>query len=215
MAYASNILRLVVSGSLYETEAFSWSLSFMPNFSETPVVPEEVPAAVQTAVTTYHTSGVVSAPARLETIKLNLIGPDGRYVDQGNTVLFDYPGTGIPGTASVYPAPQVALAVTTRTAAQRGRAHAGRFYSPVPPYNPGTNGQISVSNAEAAVTAATALCNALNTALAPDWVLGVVSEVGTGTSRQITHVSVGRVLDTIRSRRTSIVEAPVMGDPLT
>lgn len=210
MAYPAPFLRLVASGTLFGVESWSWSLSLVPNFPGDGDVPDSVPNGVVTAVSAFHASvHVASSAARLNTLKLNLIGEDGRYVNQGETVLHDYGTPGVPGfTVPAYPA-QVSLAVTLRTARSRGRAHAGRFYLP----NPTTplvaaDGRISVQTATDIANAAETMLQAINTAV-DGYYVGVASDVGAGAFEEVTGVAVGRTLDTIRSRRTSIPEAYV------
>ena len=211
--YIEPFLRLVVSGPLYVAERWSWSLALVSGAGSGDV-PTEVPAAVRTAIEAFHGGTHISSKALIDSIKLNKIGEDGRYVDQANTVQYDY-AVPVPGgstTAAI--APQVALAVTLRTNAARGLAHAGRFYVPTPSATPGTDGRISQASAETVMQAASTMISAINTAL-PTWNVGVTSNVGNGLQREVTHVQVGRVLDTIRSRRTSLPEEYVTGAPLT
>lgn len=214
MAYPHTFLRLVASGTLYEAERFSWSMSLIPNFDNTPDVPETIPQGVIDAVRAFHiSSGLISGAARLTTLKVNQIGTDGRYVDQNDTVQYDWT-TSVPGSASsVYTPPQIALAVSLRTGVRRGLAHTGRFYLPTPAFVPNADGRITTAQAQSAATATTTFLNALHAAL-PGWRAGVVSDVGAGAARAVTHVEVGRVLDTIRSRRTSLPEAHERGADL-
>lgn len=213
MAYPGNHLRLVVSGYLPGGEAFSWGLNFHGNFS-TPDGPDVVPQAVIDAVTTFHTDTrvPVSDAAVLTMIKLNEIGPDGRYVSRSETVMHEFE-TGIPGSGTPGLPNQCALAVTLRTAAKRGLAHSGRFYLPCLRGLSLAGGQIQAGNAEMISDQVTVLLNSLNAALDP-WRVSVLSDVRDGAARPVTHVEVGRVIDTMRSRRASIPEAYVTGAPL-
>lgn len=213
MAYPLPFLRLVVSGTLYGVEGFSYGMTFI-NDNGTGTAPSEVPAGVVTALNTFHTrAGLISNTAKMTTVKLNLIGTDGRYVDQGDTVLYDW-ATPVGGAASFYPPPQIALAVTLRTGARRGLASRGRFYLPTPGFTveQGT-GQLSETNTTTVLGHVNSLVSALETAL-PGWDLGVVSQVREGRQRAVEHIEVGRTLDTIRSRRTSIPERYAIGADL-
>lgn len=205
MAYAVRFLRLVVAGTVYGSETFSWSMSFMRNFAPAAVPPSAVPGGFVTALTTFWSSPYWSNAAEINTIKLNEIGTNGRYVDQGNTVA-EYLTTPIPGTGTIKPAPQVALAITLRTAKSRGRAHAGRFYVPTPAILPSADGLLSAPSVLEIAGMAKDMLDDFQTALGADWMPAVMSNVGTGTQEPITHVAVGRVLDTVRSRRTSLGE---------
>jgi hypothetical protein len=46
-------------------------------------------------------------------------------------------------------------------------------------------------------------------------VVGVASNIGSGTFRRVTHVTVGLVTDTVRSRRNKQLEAPIESEPVT
>lgn len=210
MAYPGTHLRLVVSGSLPGTESFSWGLNLHGNFA-TPEAPDEVPQAVIDAVTTFHTGATlpIGSGAILTTIKLNEIGPDGRYVNKSDTVMHEFE-PGIPGVGTNDLPNQCAIAITLRTAVKRGLAHSGRFYIPCLKSLSMANGQILEANAAAIATATTTFLTSLNTALDP-WTVSVMSDVRDGAARKVTHVEVGRVIDTIRSRRTSISESYVSG----
>lgn len=211
MAYASKILRLVVSGPLYLTERFSWSIQFRPITDPGWLQPDTVPAGVLSAVSAFHqTTNMISAAAKVDNIKLNVIKEDGHYLDDTNTVeAFPTPYAG--GIANSIP-PQLALAITLATDAQRGLASKGRFFVPAIAYLPAssTDPLISTANATSATTAATTMINALNTALSPTgWRAAVCSfggVSGVGVNRDITKVRTGRVIDTIRSRRRNFAE---------
>jgi hypothetical protein len=62
--------------------------------------------------------------------------------------------------------------------------------------------------------ATTTLLKAINTAMAPDWVLGVVSNLGSGTEHHMTTTRYGQVLDTVRSRRNKFEEKYLQGPAL-
>lgn len=213
MAYPGNFLRLVVSGELPGGEGYSWGLNFHGNFS-TPDAPDEVPPAVIAALTTFHQEGVptFSSGVVMREIKLNLIGPDGRYVSPSETVshLFE---PGVEGSGDTKLPNQCALAVTLRTGVKRGLANSGRFYLPCLKDMSLYDGQIGDGPAQYVAMGVNTLLNSLNAALDP-WRLSVISNVRDGAVRPVTHVQVGRVIDTLRSRRTSIPEAYVTGAPL-
>lgn len=213
MAYPGNFLRLVVGGDLYAPgDVFTWSLSlYRPAEMYSP--PDEVPEDVVDATTAFFTdSTAISSGARLRWIKLNQIGEDGRYTEL-NTVQYDYDTPYPIGANTARVAPQVSLAITLRTAASRGLASRGRFYIPLPARALETTGLLSPTAQGDYAEAATDYLDALNAALTP-WRVSVMSEVGDGAVRPVTYVQVGRVLDTIRSRRNAFTENYVSGDPL-
>lgn len=213
MTYPHPFLRLVVSGSLYDTETFAWSLAFIQN-TTTPTAPAEVPPALISALTTFwQQSGGISAFAKIRSVKLNLIGEDGRYANQ-QTVEYE-PDPPIGGSAQVTIAPQLALVVSLGTAFRRGRAHAGRFYLPLPGTGLGTDGRLPANFTGTLAQTSRVMLDEFNTALGPDWRVGVVSDLGTGNAHRVTHVRVGRVLDTLRSRRSSLNEEYSQSDLVT
>lgn len=213
MTYSVPHLRLVVSGGIYGVDRFSWGLSFMRNFDPDAVAPEEVPQGVIDAITTFHSANVIgiSNGATLDTIKLNEIGEDGRYLNRGDTVMYEFE-TPVPGPSTNRVAPQIALAITLRTNKRRGRAHAGRFYVPLPTLGVSA-GVIPEANQTSIAAAATTMIEDIHEAL-PGWRCAVMSDIGTGTQEVVTHVAVGRVLDTIRSRRNAFTEEYVDGPPI-
>lgn len=204
MVYANPFLRMVVSGTLYNTEQFSWSLSFIQN-TVAGDVPDDVPAGIVTALQVFHQgTDRISQYAKMNSVKLNLIGTDGRYA-RNDTVEHEY-APPISGSVSFAIVPQVALVVSTLTGFRRGLAHAGRFYLPLPGEGVDSTGAINPTFVLNTATAAATLIRACNTALGSSWSAGVVSDIGPGAERRITAVKVGRILDTMRSRRSSLVE---------
>lgn len=213
MTYAVPHLRLVVSGTLYATDRFSWGLSLMRDFNSSAEAPATVPQGVIDAVVAMHTNtgASIASNARLDLIKLNEIGTNGRYLNQGETVLHEFE-TPVAGPGGHFQAPQIALAVTLGTAKRRGRAHSGRFYLPVPGAG-GSTGMIDAGRQATIAAGALDMINDLEAAL-PGWAVAVMSDVGTGTQERVTHVKVGRVLDTIRSRRNAFTEEYVESAPV-
>lgn len=212
MTYSLPFLRLQVVGTLYGVETFSWGLSFINDFG-TGTPPTAVPTGVHEAIKTFHQKSHISQWAALDYVKLNQIGTDGRYTSPSDTVEYEYPSKFAGGSTATNVAPQVALAVTLRTNARRGRASRGRFYLPMPTATIGSDGRIAAGSATAIAADVKIMLDSIEEAL-PGWDLGVVSKVGSGAQKAVTHVDVGRTLDTIRSRRTSIPEGYVVGEDL-
>jgi len=212
MAYLRNFLRVAIIGTVYNKDAFSFGMTLIGTEAGIEVPPTVVPPALITALNTYWgASGLVSTEARLTTVKVNLIGTDGRYVND-NTVQYDYP-TPLQGTTTQYYPAQISYAVGLRTASQRGRAHAGRFYLPLPGLALGVGGVLTAANVNTIKTPTDIFLKAVNTSLTP-WRLGVVSNLGSGAEKVITHARYGQVLDTMRSRRNKLVENYADGIPL-
>lgn len=214
MAYPKNLFRLVMSGTHFQTETFSYGLTFAKEFTSSPA-PTTVPSAIVDAVVAFHTAvnAGISNRSVLEVIKFNEIGTDGRYASESETVMEEFE-TGHPGAITASLPPQVALAVTLRTAKRRGRAHAGRFYLPFGSGSIQPDGRVPVSTQTNVAAEVTTFLNALNTAAEGIGRLAVASDIGTGAIEYITHCEVGGVLDTIRTRRKSLDEMRVSGAPL-
>lgn len=207
MPYSKPFLRLVAQGTMYGVETFAFSISLIEATLPTPEAPDEIPPEVVTAVSNFfQTTGMISSECRLTTLKLNLIGTNGRYVND-ETVLTELEPS-VAGTGSQKPPPQNALAITLDTGVRRGRAHAGRFYVPCFASGLNSSGLIGTAVAGIYATAAGIMLDDLNEALVP-WQVGVVSNLGTGEQRRVQAVRVGQVVDTIRSRRTSLDEGYV------
>lgn len=158
----------------------------------------------------YHSGNV-----QCQWVKLNEIGPDGRYTDTGNTRVRNLVGTSgtfavINGTATTEVPSFQSVCVTTTTAKTRGRASKGRLFIPqcAPPLVGG--GFIDPTAQQAMATAAAAFFSALGDEPgidATNFRAAVVSGIGDpGPTEDITGVRVGNVLDVIRRRKNAITE---------
>lgn len=136
---------------------------------------------------------------RLTEVKGAQIGVGGLYVGGPNIIGCDYVGSS--GFASN--PPQIAL-VASLVTAERGPRYKGRIYLPAPGAGVTmTLGTIDASNAQPFATSTAAFIAALN-ALPTVGSCAVASSYNLLTVVQ--SVRVGRVFDTMRSRRTSIPE---------
>lgn len=220
MAYPHSFHRLVIFGTHY-TETWNTSLSMSG-----PGLPEVSPsmlAAIAAVVSPWFTStggsGAISflSTVKLTGIKLNRINEAGRYQDPSSqTHLYPTPLSG-GATASTNAPPQLAVVATLLTAFDRGRASKGRMY--LPPVsgaqNVGSDGRMATADALRTAMATTALLNNLRTAYVAQYGPGpdsggaaVMSNVGAGAWHFVTKVRAGRVVDTMRSRRSSLAEDP-------
>jgi hypothetical protein len=138
-------------------------------------------------------------------VKLNKIGPDGKYAEDATTHEYDaseWGGGNIVGGAAAIVEPQRSLAVSWTTAWRRGRAHRGRIY--LPAYSTAVNGQLQITNAPTVATMGKNLIASINAV--PSLKASVVSGLGAGGSHPITGVEVGSRVDTQRRRRAQLVE---------
>jgi hypothetical protein len=213
MPYNHRFLKLAVSGTLYETEGFTWSLNFQAIGENNQAAPDTVSNAVDAAIGAFWSQAGVTNAAKITFIKLNEIDATGKYKNVTATVERDKTSNPSAGSSQGTVPPQIALCVSLRTNHRRGRAHAGRFYLPAPSQSVGADGRISQNAAHDVATAATTMIDALNAELT-GWRCSIMSKMGEGSANFVTHVEVGRVLDVMRSRRTSIDEGYQVGTDL-
>lgn len=208
MSYTAPHKLLTISGALFTgtLERWSFGMRFLENSGITPPTQAMVDATV-TPLTTFWSSAVTIGQLHsLDTAKLAQIGTDGKYppghvpsIHTFSPALFPpgTNGTGLPG--------QVSMAVGFTTSQPRGRAHAGRIYLPPTSMMVGSDGRWTTTQAIGAANAVRTLVNALNGITGMGF-LTVMSDLGTGTSWNVTGIRVGRVPDTIRRRRRQLVE---------
>jgi hypothetical protein len=219
MSYPSSFHRLVLIGTQY-SETFNTTLSIaMPTGDIGPVNDTLLAAVGAWAADWWNDTGVngpeVAVQAKLVSIKLNRIDVSGHYEDDTTKMMtFGSPISGA-GPTSFRPA-QLATVATLRTAAERGKASKGRMFLPVcTGYDTvDSTGRAGTVDAQRLATGVASGIIRLNTvyATAPSGSTGarvhVMSSVGSGAKRQVTRVSAGRVTDTMRSRRSSLIEDP-------
>lgn len=212
MASPPFLAKLVWGGKLCTTETWSCSLHVL-GVADTAFIE----ANLTWALTQWfqRSESAINKWATLDFYKYNavqsVINPKTgrlteRYLDPANsrTVFLSV----LPSAGMVAGAPQLSLAVTTVTAATRGRASKGRFYPPTAFVDARTleTGQLINGMASSCATSAAQLITDINGAVGGSVV--IYSQVG-GTTRQVTGVRVGQVQDTQRRRRRSIPELPV------
>jgi hypothetical protein len=213
MAYKFPFMRLSLSGTIYDVEQFAIGLTLAHVGNGTPTVPGTVPQGIIDACIAFFEAAPISSHAKLKLIKYNQIGVDGKYVDKTNTVSYDVT-TLVAGSSSSTPPAQLAQVISLRTGVLRGLAHAGRFYLPLPISNLGTTGLVASGDITDLMTVVDDFLNAIN-AVSADWRVAVVSNVRAGAEHFVTHARIGRVLDTMRSRRAKLDEEYVDGSTLT
>lgn len=149
--------------------------------------------------------GNMRSDSKLTFIKLNAIGPEGRYVNRGTThvTFVGNPPSG--ATASSVPN-FLSLAFSWTTDKPRGLAHTGRIY---PPFALVDSNTARAGGTD--VTKAVASAKALLTAVAPSGGQGTgaapVVASAQGPLQTITGVRVGDVIDVQRRRKDKAKEA--------
>jgi hypothetical protein len=165
-------------------------------------------AGVGAAIEAMHSNAgtQIGSNAKLSFVKCNAIGIDGRYLDTSGTNIATYADVaGGGGTTPNHPN-QIALAVTWTTGYSRGPAHKGRTYLPLPIIGVDSAGLIAAANAGAVSDVLDTFLTSLN-AVSSSYEAAVFSRNAvTPGNRKITGNKVGRVLDTQRRRRRSLVE---------
>lgn len=168
-------------------------------------------SGIQTAVKTWHASSgaAIHNVCKLTYAKLNYVKMDGHYLENRTHEFIYAPVVAGGASASQYPN-QVALVVSLTTGIDRGPAHRGRFYMPMPTWAVQADGLIASAQAVLTATAAATFITAISDSPGIDILTSpnaaVMSKVGTGATNLITGVQVGRVYDTQRRRRTSLPE---------
>jgi hypothetical protein len=214
--------RLAFGGSLYGSEDWSCNLKLgkVGALQGATINPETLIDDCVTDIGNFL-KGIysgLSPAADLRWVKLNEIGPEGRYADPSRTVARYLTGAAIVKNTSstAAPLPQAALAFTLHSARTRGPLSKGRIFIPTY-FSPSslTEPRIAEGTAASAAGAMAAFVRALNNWPGTDTSgLAVVNVspggrgLPDGGMDAVTAVSVGRVIDTQRRRRAAFQEAP-------
>jgi hypothetical protein len=201
-------------GTSEETWSFGWKFGRSVDAGGDAGLDDIDESGVTAALVAYIAGPYVSSDAIVDDWRAYVIGTDGRMEGNGPLLHTFAPNT-VKGTgaATKYP-PQVALAITT-IADDRGAAQYGRWYLPSPTVAFIEDMRISAASALLYAQQASAFLKNVSDAIdLPGSVLSASAvnvSAGppgspTGTLQQIDHIEVGRVLDTIRNRRKSLVE---------
>jgi len=206
MPYTEPHWLITVGGDAWsQTETWQFGIrARVQGGANQPVDQQLLADALATPTNALFSSLAVTTQARLLWIKAASINSDGHYSYTEPPGLYTY-APAVAGTGAIAPAPQVAIACTTLTAQARGRAARGRFYLPPISKTVASDGRMSITDADALEGACRTWINAIN-ATAQVSNCAVMSKLGAGTTNNITAVGVGRVFDTMRSRRRSLPE---------
>jgi hypothetical protein len=198
------------------TPAEQWVCSIALGGDNTdPVIVEPSAAeftAIRAALQAWHVRVTTSTWVNcyLDWAKLAQIGTDGRYV--GNS-RYSTANLGSGGSSSTNPHPSQIARVITFDSARKNPTGRGRIFSPCPAVGLFSDGLPNVTATQDAATSATTLVNDLNAAVAG--LTRVVVASSKGYNSAVTGVRVGRVLDTVRSRRAQLAELYVSGGAIT
>lgn len=148
------------------------------------------------------------ATAKIAWAKLASIGTDGNYTLEPRIWEPVTPGSG--GTVSFRHPNQVSTVVSLRSGSTFGRANYGRLYLPPVNYTvDATTGKLASGQVSTMLSLTNAMLEAVGgemDSLLQPLRLAIFSAVGTGTTKPVTTVAIGDVLDTQRRRRNGLVE---------
>lgn len=168
---------------------------------------------VKDALAAFHgrATSAINSVCKLTWAKMNAVGMDGKYLDP-TTNLYTYP-TPISGGGSGWQVPnQVCWVASLTTGLERGLAHRGRIFLPMPAVTlDSTTGQVGTAVASGLAGSVRTMIETIADTPGLDegkeYRILVMSNRGVaGASNLVTGVAVGRVLDTQRRRRTKQVE---------
>lgn len=166
-------------------------------------------AAVKTALDTYLGAGHFQSNVIATDFRIYPIGSNGLV--EGNPHIEEIAlGDNVKGSTTVRYPPQIALVVTT-VADNRGPAKLGRFFLPGPGVGLGADVRVSQAEVNSILTETVAFLKGVSDAIdLPGTVESAamqnISSVGAGVAQDVDHIRLGRVLDTVRSRRRSMLE---------
>jgi hypothetical protein len=169
--------------------------------------------AVTAALTTLiegPSDAAISTNVKVVDWRAYVIGTDGLM--EGNPLFVDLSTEDIGGAAGNRYPPQIA-AVVTLVADNRGPARFGRMYLPGPAEAIANDMRLSETSAAGYAESVTDFLKAVSSAID---LPGTIESAGAcniskrggseGTIQSIDHVEVGRVLDTLRTRRNNLLE---------
>jgi hypothetical protein len=162
-------------------------------------------AAPTQTLWTNATMGFTNA-ARLLSLKAAYILETGKYPADVAASVYTYPAPVLGSNAGTFPLPQQTLAVSFSGNTPRGRASKGRIYLPPQNFAITNDGRISVAAADAFEAPIVTWLTALKGTAQVGEIL-IMSKLDAGKTTVINKVSIGRVVDTMRSRRRSLLEA--------
>ena len=151
--------------------------------------------------------GTIARGTRLNSVKVAPVDEDGRYIDNMDSVIYDWE-TPLAGTGSTAHPPQVSVVASLTTGTRRGNATHGRMYLPLTAISmSSTDFTIPVAARQVVAQAVVGLLDdSLSTIQDISLDPVVMSNIGSGTTRTITTVAVGSIADTQRRRRNRFTE---------
>ena len=160
-------------------------------------------------LSTWMRASQSASSAALGWVKFNEIDPISRRYKSATETHERLLTTPVRGSVEGNGMPQQTLCVSLLTGAKRGLASRGRFYPPATVLSLGADGTVGPQGVTNVAQAARTLIINLNNWPGTDTPMGgqVVVLGGNGTTRPVTAVSVGNVMDTQRRRRNKLRES--------
>lgn len=215
MAYATDFIRVSISGTCYQDQEI-WNTGF--NVITSPNTPIDIGLLRSVAVIVAESwdsffavsgQGVgISSSYYTDLVKTSHIGVDGKVV--GNEVYEEFYEPRIRGGQSSFkPAPQLALVATLRSAIRKGPAALGRMYLPSPFSQVEFNGEVTNSQRLTMQGRFSSFLDGVNLGLPTDMGVGLASPAGEGVQSRVTRFRIDSRIDTQRRRANHI---PTTGD---
>ena len=205
-------MKIVVRGVFNATpEEWTYSMKFSRDNDGVPDagIGDINQGDVTAALTAFHASSLFTAQVWVTGWRAYVIGEDGTM--EGNPLVVEYTtGQYIKGLVTVRYSELDTSACITTVAGDRGPARFGRFFVPAPAMAVQADGRWGVSDVTAMLTAATTMAKAVSDAIDLEATTSSsmlnISDVGTGAKQIVKRMKCGRVPDSQRRRRRSLLE---------
>lgn len=213
MAYPRPFIKFSFGGTLFGSEEWTSSLNLyynnlIPGDVNAGDVTENLLSSLTDDLITYWTgvADQVNQYTTLDWSKIAPIGTDGKYIGAPASMpISDQRGT---NTVITLPA-QCSLVLSMQSDAWGARGKNGRIYQPGPAVSVEADGRIYGPHRDDFLDNFEDFINNINSTLngfTSSGAVVIASSVGEGALNPVTKVRVGRVVDTQRSRRTSLEE---------
>jgi hypothetical protein len=202
MPFPRTHVYLTFSGDAF-TQQEIWQTGLRLDASELPTTAEL--EDLSDAYATLHADAAagIGNAVRYLGIKAALIGPDGKYPNDTESIEYLRP-TPLVGGGPGIGVPQLSTVLTLNTTRTRGKGSVGRMYLPSSAFTPQPDGRMAVPTATALAQAGADFIDAINSIGAG--AATVFGSTGAGTAFPVAGVRAGRVIDTQRRRRSAITE---------
>jgi len=207
MTYSVDHKLLTVHGDLFTGAAEHFTFGVRIVGGTLPPTQAMVDALQIPFQTFWQSQAAAGLNSPLRYLKLAHIDASGLYPPGHVPLEYVWASTGYfpPGTSAIGLPAQISQVATLTTAFPRGLASKGRIYLPQPQAAVGADGRWTTGIALATANAVKVLINAIN-AVSGMGTVHVMSKIGSGATHPVTGIAVGRVPDTQRRRRRSLVE---------